>query len=193
MKAIDELIKEYLESYESKGMWNDSKILHDYVVERKLKNILEFGVLHGSTTRALAIAASKIEDSNYVSVDIEQGCIDEASAKLEEDGTLKYVKFVCSDSIKFLQSQPYNRWDLIFIDTDHTLRQTVAELFLAASRIKKDNGYVFMHDAHMDGVRQAGELFKFYNAERFEDQYFQTDSGMLMFRSKGEKYESCTS
>jgi predicted O-methyltransferase YrrM len=187
MKTIDELIKEYLESYESRGMWQDAKILHDYVVERKLTNILEFGILHGSTTRALAIAASKIEDSNYVSVDIEQGCIDEASAKLTDDDTRRYVNFVCSDSIKFLQAQPYNKWDLIFIDTDHTLRQTIAELFLAASRIKTQDGYIFMHDAHMDGVRQAADLFRFYNAEKFEMNYYQTDSGMLMFKSIGEK------
>jgi predicted O-methyltransferase YrrM len=187
MKTIEELLKEYLESYESKGMVNDAKILHDYVSERQLKNVLEFGVLHGSTTRALAIAASKVPECNYVSVDIEQGCIDEATRKLKEDGTENFVKFVCSDSIKFLQEQTPDFWDFIFIDTDHTIKQTIAELFMAGVCIKQKNGYIFMHDAHMDGVKNTASLFRSYVGDRFDSWFLPTDSGMFLFQSKGDK------
>ena len=180
MNTIENLIKEYNDSFESRGMSLDALTLHNFVVTRKLKNILEFGVLHGSTTRALALAASKVVGSNYVSVDIENQCLVEAKEKLINDGTDKYVTFVCSDSIKYLSGQPANYWDLIFIDTDHHLKQTLTELFLAGITVKQNGGLIFLHDASMPEVMQAINIFEFYNKGKCSSTIFRTESGLVL-------------
>ncbi len=176
MKTFNELLAEFSTLHESIGMLEDVKILYQYITENKFKNILEIGILHGNTCRTFACAASILPDTCITSVDIEQGCIDVCREKIEHDGTDKYVKFYCSDSVKFLNQQPFFNYDCIFIDTDHRLTQTIAEIFLAGTRVLQNGGCIFMHDTGMLEVQQAIDLFKYYKF--IKHVHFQTPAGL---------------
>jgi predicted O-methyltransferase YrrM len=176
MKTFDELLKEFSTLHESIGMLEDVKILYKYVTEKKFKNVLELGILHGNTCRTFACAAATLPDTHITSVDIEQGCVDVCKEKITHDGTYNYVTFYQSDSVKFLNNQPYYSFDCIFIDTDHRLTQTLAELFLAGTRVLQDGGHIFMHDTGMLEVQQAIDLFKHYRL--IEHTRFQTPAGL---------------
>jgi predicted O-methyltransferase YrrM len=162
MKTFKELLEEFKVVHVSLGMLEDVKLLYDYATGMKFQRILEFGVLHGNSTRTFASAASVTQNCHITSVDVEQGCIDEVSRKLKDDNLEKYVTFHKDNSIDFLLHQPNGAWDCIFIDTDHRFVQTVAELFLAGLKVKQTNGFIFMHDTNMGEVAQAIELFKSY-------------------------------
>lgn len=182
ISKLESLIKEYNESYESRGMTLDAHTMYNFIIDRNLKKVLEIGVLHGSTTRFFALAVSQLKDASLTSVDIENQCLEEAKQKLESDGTLTGVNFVCSDSVKFLSDQPFNSWDLIFIDTDHTLKQTIAEVFLAGLVAKQDGGHIFLHDATMPDVIAAIRVFSEYNKGTCSMTAFKTESGLVLIQ-----------
>lgn len=163
MVDIRTLLSEFETQHESRGMIDDLKLLYNSTVENKYKNILELGVLHGNSTRVFALAASILKNCNITSVDIEEGCCKEAYEKLKQYELEKYVKFVTSDSVEFLLDQDDDFFDCIFIDTSHTYKQTIVELFLAGLKVKQDGGHIFLHDVHMPNVSSAIELFMSYN------------------------------
>jgi predicted O-methyltransferase YrrM len=162
MNNFINLIKELETLHSAKGMIGDLHCFYTYTKERNFKNVLEFGVLHGNSTRTWACAASELPDTHITSVDIEQGCLDETLEKLKNDGLDKYVTLIKSNSVDFLKVQPDDYYDCIFIDTDHRYAQTVTELFLAAKKVKQKGGFIFMHDTCMPEVREAIGLFKSY-------------------------------
>ncbi len=159
MKNFNELLLEFDSLHEAKGMLEDVKILYDYTITRGFQNILELGVMHGNSTRTFACAASNLPNTHVTSVDIEEQCCDEVSQRLQSDGLASFVTFVTSDSIEFLNKQPDDFYDCIFIDTTHEFKQTLCELFLASFKVKQHKGYIFMHDVAMPQVVTAIEAF----------------------------------
>jgi len=176
MKDWNELLSELGTLHESIGMFEDLKIFYEYTLKYKYNNILEIGILHGNSNRTFACAASVLPNTKITSVDIEQGCINECYAKLKNDGFEQYVTYVKSDSVKFLHQSNDNYWDCIFIDTDHRLTQTLAEIFLAGLKAKQNGGHIFMHDTGMQEVRDAIEVFKKY--KKYKHTRFQTNAGL---------------
>lgn len=181
MIDINDLIKEFENIHESKGMVEDIKILYKYAIENQYKNILELGILHGNSTKTFALAASKIPGCLFTSVDIEEYCIEEMKQKLKVYGLEKYVNFVNSDSVKFMESQPDKTYDCIFIDTSHSLNQTIAELFVAALKVQP-GGHIFMHDTAMPEICRAIEIFKQYTKLDFWN--FSTPAGLGLIEMK---------
>ncbi len=184
MTTFDKLLAEFSQLHEAIGMLEDVKILYQYVVENKFRNVLELGTLHGNSCRTFACAASTLPNTYITSIDIEKGCLDECLEKLKKDGTERFVTFKHKDSVKFLQEQQDNFWDCIFIDTDHRLIQTIAEIFLAGTKVKQNGGYIFMHDTGMLEVRQAIELLQKYR--KVEHERFNTPAGLdlIIFREE---------
>ena len=176
MKTWNELLAEFSILHESIGMLEDLKVFHQYTTTKQYQNILELGILHGNSNRTFAFAASKLPNTYLTAVDIEQGCIDQCAAKTTNDGTRQYVTYIKSDSVKFLHQSNDNYWDCIFIDTDHRLTQTLAEIFLAGLKAKQNGGHIFMHDTGMQEVRDAIEVFKKY--KKYKHTRFQTNAGL---------------
>jgi predicted O-methyltransferase YrrM len=174
MININDLIEEFENNHESKGMVEDCKILYRYAIENQYKNILELGILHANSTKVFALAAFQIPNCRFTSLDIEQYCIDEAKQRLQVYGLESFANFVNLDSVKFLETQPDGSYDCIFIDTNHELKQSLAELFLSAL---KSNKHIFLHDTSMPGVMKSIETLR-----KFEPQYeimnFPTPSGL---------------
>lgn len=182
MITFNELLKEFESLHESIGMLPDVKLLHDYVVNNKLTEILELGILHGNSSRTFAVAASEI-GGHVMSVDIEKACIDDVSQRLKKDGTENFVTFVESDSIKFLLKTPDLTYDCIFIDTNHLYRQSIAEISVAMQKIEKD-GYLFLHDTNQEGVAQAITIFMKYVSDKISFTNHQTNAGLGVMRWK---------
>src|SRR4030067_2304146 len=176
MITFNELLKEFEVLHESIGMLPDVKLLHDYVKNNNLKEILELGILHGNSSRTFAVAASEI-NGHLTSVDIEQTCLDDVLQRLKKDGTENFVTLIEGDSIKFLLKQPDKKYDCIFIDTNHLFRQTIAEIAVAMLKIN-ENGYLFLHDTNQEGVSQAITIFMKYASDRISFNNHQTNAGL---------------
>jgi len=175
MKTFNKLLEEFKQIHTSMGMVEDVKLLYEYATKIRFPRVLELGVLHGNSTRTFACAAYEA-GSHITSVDIEQGCLDEVARKLKDDGLAEYVTFVNSDSVKFLMNQPSETWNCIFIDTDHRLTQTLAELFVGHDKLV-EGGYMFMHDTNMGEVVTSIEFYK----KQFEPtihRHFDTPAGL---------------
>lgn len=182
MITFNELLKEFEGLHESIGMLPDVKLLYDYVKNNNLKEILELGILHGNSSRTFAISASEI-GGHVTSVDIEQSCIDEVSQRLKKDGTENFVTFIESDSIKYLLKQPDEKYDCIFIDTNHLFRQSISEIAVALLKIKK-NGFLFLHDTNQEGVVQAITIFMKYASDKVSFTNHPTNAGLGVMRFK---------
>lgn len=177
MVDIHTLLSEFETQHESRGMIDDLRLLYNSTLENKYKNILELGILHGNSTRIFALAAKNLKKCKVTSVDIEEGCCKEVYEKLKQYNLEKYIEFVTSDSIEFLLDQPDNSFDCIFLDTSHTFKQTVVELFLCGIKIKQNGGHIFLHDIHMPGVSSAIDLFLSYNPH-VEYRKYNTPAGL---------------
>ena len=168
------------------GMTEDTLILYHYAMNFKFKNILELGVgPYGNSTRTFALASSQIPDSKFISVDIDENCIKEMSKKLQELGLDKYVTFIVDDSINVLRQSPSSFYDCIFMDTSHEYKQTLTELFLAASKINlhNDNACIFLHDTMKMEVWEPINIFLAYSPYWLHIE-FNTEGGLGLLMKK---------
>ena len=137
--------------------------------------VLELGVSRGESTRALLQAVYE-NDGMMCSVDIEK-CdeIRQWAYKNEYDeGTLntKHVPwiFIQGDDLKI---DFENKYDMIFLDTNHEYKHTLKELEKFVPMVKK-GGYFVMHDVNHVLYRDAINLAV--------DEYFKNRIGFTFYR-----------
>jgi predicted O-methyltransferase YrrM len=182
---LPEKLRQWQELPEAVDMKDDMAIIYQAVLTNEARNILELGCGGGLSTRALALAAEFLSSGSevprvVVSVDIDPEKINNVRQKVKDADLEKYAVFTNEDSVNFLQRNCQQTTDFIFIDTDHTFKQTLAEITLSAAVISS-KGYIFLHDTRYPGVWQALTAFmRLNNSFTFIDYNTASGLGLLM-------------
>lgn len=121
--------------------WSDIITHLPYLFKIAKGNVLELGTRGGISTSALLAGVEK-NGGHVFSVDLDEAC------GRTFEGHPNWT-FVHGDSLALPDSPVYqlmaSRYDVIFIDTDHTYDQLKAEL-LVWSPLVKPGGKIVMHD-----------------------------------------------
>jgi len=162
MANIRSLI-EYDAQHPKKAGSNLEEKLFLFGLVRMIKpaRVLEIGVSAGHMTAWLALALEQNKKGELVSVDNfskahggEAGDEKPARRRLAANGLAERVDFVKSDSVEFLQKQPDNSFDFVWVDGDHSFDGARADI-VEALRVAR---YVVgVHDTNQlyDGPREA--------------------------------------
>jgi predicted O-methyltransferase YrrM len=81
------------------------------------QRLLELGTSNGYSTIWLADAALAV-DSEFTSVDVESGRLNQARENLRTVGLIETVKLVNADAGELLRTSPAAHWGMIFLDAD---------------------------------------------------------------------------
>lgn len=166
MNNIELRLMELQNLPEAHDMKDDLTVLYNAVLTNKPVMVLELGSGGGLSTRTFALASKKLDEgegphppsTKIISVDIDADRQMKVFEKLKAEGLEEHVSFVLQDSVAFLQQNSQNICDFIFIDTDHTYKQTLAEILNAAPMLSK-KGYLFLHDTRYPEVWAALQTF----------------------------------
>lgn len=167
----------------------DCQILYKYVKGNKPNKLLEIGT--GATTISIAKALTELSEETkqncimsdkFVSVDIDKHRTEltaEELRKINPNG----VALVNSDSIAYIANYCIKgTYDFIFIDSSHTLQQTVIELTFAQSLLS-NQGVIFLHDTKLQSVIMAIYLL-LENNPQFEFHDYNTHYGLGVIKRK---------
>jgi predicted O-methyltransferase YrrM len=118
---LDARVKTFLE--QRRGTWRDlnvpyedGKILHDLIVERKFTRAFEIGTSTGHSTIWIAWALSKT-GGKLTTVEIDPARQEQAKANVAAAGLSQYVEFILGDAHKIVPAAQ-GRYDFIFSDAD---------------------------------------------------------------------------
>lgn len=116
--------QEYLNTYLKQNVRISSfQYIHDYILDNKVKNIIEFGTsrvnYEGNSTIFLALIA-KQRKTKFVSVDNTQSNLDSAKNIIEQfdPKLVKYVDFVCDDQYNYMKTYDGNNFQFVYLDCD---------------------------------------------------------------------------
>jgi predicted O-methyltransferase YrrM len=108
---------------ERRGSWRaanvpyeDGKVLHDVVVERGFKSILEIGTSTGHSTVWLAWAARKT-GGEVITIEIDRGRYEQAIANVRAAGLMDHVTFHIANAHQLVPKLP-GPFDFVFSDAD---------------------------------------------------------------------------
>jgi predicted O-methyltransferase YrrM len=135
----------------------DRRALHTIIRTIKPANILEIGTHIGMSTYFLAEAAAINGNGKVTTVDIldvnnstaswkRHGLKAPPSEIIAELGHAERTEFVIQPAQDYLSSNK-NKFDLIFLDGDHTAQGVYQELVLALPALSQ-NGIIVMHDIY---------------------------------------------
>lgn len=110
-----------------------------------------------------------VNGNNIVNCDIGKSYVELTNKYIKEEK----IKLFKSDSTAFLKNQKDNKYDIIYIDADHSSQGVKQDLINAYDKIK-DEGYIMGHDyainlkkaknIHISGVKKGvNEFCKKYN------------------------------
>lgn len=158
--------------------------MYSLVVTLKPKKILELGVRHGDTTRALLAAAKKV-GSHVTSVDINPTqfeCPEEFKDSWE---------FVLSDAIVYLSQSiaREDKWNMVFIDDWHTADHVFKELSLIDHMVDNKT-LILLHDLMWNRSEPEYNLTKQPPGHEFEGGG--PAQAVFSFVDKHPEYEFCT-
>lgn len=134
----------------------DQEILYKLIKGYNRKKILEIGTHIGSSTVAIAMALKGGQNKQLITVDINNvnsrnekiwlnfGSKNSPEQNLEKLNLKNYVKFVVSDSRKYMTNTK-NKFDFIFLDGDHRTKSIYNEIILSINLLEK-NGILVLHD-----------------------------------------------
>jgi predicted O-methyltransferase YrrM len=96
--------------------YEDGKILHDLIVERKFTRAFEIGTSTGHSTIWIAWALSKT-GGKLITVEIDPARQEQAKANVAAAGLSRYVEFILGDAHKIVPAAQ-GRYDFVFSDAD---------------------------------------------------------------------------
>ncbi|MEM9488671.1 MAG: class I SAM-dependent methyltransferase [Myxococcota bacterium] len=96
--------------------YEDGKVLHDLIVERKARNILEIGTSTGHSTIWLAWAAKKI-GGHVTTIEIDPSRHRQAVDNIRAAGLSEFVHFHLADAHQLVKTLP-GPFDFVFSDAD---------------------------------------------------------------------------
>lgn len=121
------------------------RILYEKVKERSSVKVLELGVQGGFSTEAILSALNQVE-GHLISIDINP-CL-KAKERIKELNLESRWSFVQTDDLKIVLQ---DKFDIIFVDTNHYFSHTLDEL-KKFSKLLKPQGFMLLHDIHFDGI-----------------------------------------
>ena len=122
--------------------------------------VLEIGTHVGASTLHIAAAIQQQRTASLTTVDVVD--VNDPNSFWSRAGLSKrpcdalaelgmHIHFVQSDSVGYLRHVS-DKYDLIFLDGDHSVQRVVAEIPLALKRLRK-NGLILLHDYFPGGVQ----------------------------------------
>lgn len=96
--------------------YEDGKILHDLIIERKFTRAFEIGTSTGHSTIWIAWALSKT-GGKLTTVEIDPARHEQAKANVAAAGLLQHVEFILGDAHKIVPGAQ-GRYDFVFSDAD---------------------------------------------------------------------------
>lgn len=118
---LDARVETFLE--QRRGTWRDlnvpyedGKILHDLIVERKFTRAFEISTSTGHSTIWIAWALSKT-GGKLITVEIDPARQEQAKANVAAAGLSQYVEFILGDAHKIVPGAQ-GRYDFVFSDAD---------------------------------------------------------------------------
>lgn len=96
--------------------YEDGKILHDLIVERKFTRAFEIGTSTVHSTIWIAWALSKT-GGKLITVEIDPARYEQAKANVAAAGLSQYVEFILGDAHKIVPAAQ-GRYDFVFSDAD---------------------------------------------------------------------------
>lgn len=96
--------------------YEDGKILHDLIVERKFTRAFEIGTSTGHSTIWIAWALSKT-GGKLITVEIDPARHEQAKANVAAAGLSQHVEFILGDAHKIVPAAQ-GRYDFVFSDAD---------------------------------------------------------------------------
>jgi len=149
----DEMIKYYCDKLSNAKILEIGVFRGDflsYLVENcKYDSIDAVDLFEGVT------CSGDADGNNVVYYDIGESYL-ELLEKYKEGSNIKLHK---SNSITFLQGQPDNYYDIIYIDGDHSYNGVKHDLINAFKKIK-NNGYIMGHDYEMN-MKKTNNYYNF--------------------------------
>jgi predicted O-methyltransferase YrrM len=104
------------------------------------------------------------------SLDINKDFLKIARKEFIRFGLLENISQIEGDSVLSLMSFPSNYFDIIFIDTSHTYEQTIEELYVAETRLKKD-GILCGHDLYYPNPETEAHPGVYVALEEFTEDF----------------------
>jgi predicted O-methyltransferase YrrM len=136
------------------------KILFDFVVDSKSKDILELGFAHGVSSCYLAAALDEMGRGSIITIDFESSRDNDPNifTLLERTGLISYVTPVLSESsynwelMKLIEAQTHQgvcepRFDFCFIDGGH-LWEVDGLAFFLVDKLLKPGGWILFDDVY---------------------------------------------
>jgi predicted O-methyltransferase YrrM len=143
--------------------WNSEdecgRFLASLIKMSKYMTVLEIGVFEGETTKHLIKALPK--GGQFIGIDINDYRTENTIALMEVGG--KSIDFILGNSLDELNKLPYNHFDLIFVDGDHSYDHVLPEFYLV-EKLVSNGGVIVYHDTiHLEGPRRLVEYAAQYN------------------------------
>ena len=161
---VDGILKKDARSNRS-ALCDDVFNLYSLVIKHKPKRILEIGVDYGASTRALMLGLLKVKGDKLESID-NRNCNTILDILMPTPKLTKlakeYWKFHLGDSTDKELLTEIEDFDFLFLDSNHTAKQTIVELDMWLPKLKPGGVAVF-HDVktYFDGVQVP--LNKYFN------------------------------
>jgi predicted O-methyltransferase YrrM len=137
---------------------DQGRVLYDFIKEKKIKNILELGFAHGTSTCYMAIAVHELGEGNIVTIDIAgaQQRNPNIHVLLQKTGVGKYVDPIFTETtynwelLNIIEKNTKDRkcypvFDFCFIDGAHTWVEDGFAFFLV-DKLLKPGGWILFDD-----------------------------------------------
>ena len=150
-------------------------LLYDLIRREKPQEILELGLLHATSALYMLQALADNGSGRMVSADPYQNQVDyagvEAIKRAGFGNIHEHVELPSEMAMPIyhmqIQQRERQRFDMVFIDTNHQFDQTILELFYA-DKITKEGGYVVLDDYRHSAVKTACNFWE-ANRHYFRD------------------------
>lgn len=154
-----------------------ANLLYELTVLTNSQRVLELGVGNYGTSTQVFLKALNLTGGKLISIDINRG----TDEWWNKEGAL----FLCRpDNWTFIVGNSLDvdvqgEFDIILIDTSHTLEQTKKELELYAPKTKS-GGYVLMHDYNLEEVKMATHFYLENNPDKVKLCFIYGPSGQQL-------------
>jgi predicted O-methyltransferase YrrM len=135
-------------------------LLYSTIFGTRPKRCLEIGTLHGGSAMITVAALDDIDQGRLVCIDPEPQVAQETWAKVEHRATL--LKGFSPEILAEAERTAGGKFEVALIDGDHSHAGVIRDV-VGVMDVLADGGYMLMHDAHYDEVRDGiDELLRTY-------------------------------
>ena len=134
-----------------------SRLVGDFVVATGARTVLETGCFTGATSVYIQDALYRLGGGTYWLCDIDPQRLKATERRLEQHPFRLVSLYFRGDVMRVLQSPDTPRFDLAFVDDEHTKPHVTKELMLLIPRMNP-GGLILLHDVY--GVTDLQEVVR---------------------------------